>query len=359
MKKHYCVVYFANGCGELRETTRKCNNQEFPEKQEKTTKQQKTRWTLEPKRQNGHMKPDKSRNVKLHARFFCECFTKTSTWAKYYVFDYYYFGIVFGWSQKICIKKQFVRYNVFTFQIWQMIPNTSSTMVSSWSMLTPHTWQAMSWDRPKKTVSKKARSIWQGIPNMGTRMTSTPSKSHSPIVSAPFCTKTRSPHAEVTKAILGTNPVFAPHEKAPSSPPVVPFQVLFFTAAPLSCTFTFRPQKHSLVPAYRWNDQKLAQQPLLSTKREPKHLGDTFGNHTVYIITSSEARCFTKTSSFCPFSIFPVFFPCFCRTFIWVICTRSCFSWHGLRKEQHPSYAREHAYKAWFWNMFFFFRGEY
>ena len=42
-----CVVYFANGCGELRRTTRKCNNQEFPEKTRKKT--QGELWNLKNK----------------------------------------------------------------------------------------------------------------------------------------------------------------------------------------------------------------------------------------------------------------------------------------------------------------------
>ena len=103
--------------------------------------------------------------------------------------------------------------------------------------------------------------------------------------------------------------VLAPDAKSPWSPPVVPFPVLFLPAAPLSCTFTFPPQNHSVAPAYRWNHEKLAQQPLLSTKREPKHLGDAFGNKTIYFITSSEARCFTKTSIDL-LILFVFYFPC-------------------------------------------------
>lgn len=42
-----------------------------PRKNEKTikTKQQKNKVSPEPKRQNGHMKPDKIRNVKVYAHF--------------------------------------------------------------------------------------------------------------------------------------------------------------------------------------------------------------------------------------------------------------------------------------------------
>ena len=115
----------------------------------------------------------------------------------------------------------------------------------------------------------------------------------------------RSP-CRVTRAMLGTTmrslplprppvpnciplaPSFWNSHPIPLSPPVLPFRVFIRTAAPL--TFTSRPQIHSVAPSFRWNHQKLAQQPLCQLNENPRTRG-AFGNKQTVYLSQICAEC--------------------------------------------------------------------
>ena len=108
--------------------------------------------------------------------------------------------------------------------------------------------------------------------------------------------------------MLGTTtcslpPVLAPHAVSPelcsaphsvgtiilgltSSHPVVTARAPFPRLHPhgsTAITSTSRPQIHSVAPSFRWNNQKLAQQPLCQLNENPRTRG-AFGNKkTVYL----------------------------------------------------------------------------
>ena len=224
---------------------------------------------------------------------------------------------LFRWAQKSLYQKKMFA----TAFLRCKYGKSSLTHVQKWLQLSwLHIPGIFLRSTPKKDVSKMARlrykifrlSIWQVIPNMGTRLISTPSKSHSPNVSCTIlyqspCPPCRS-HQRYSRHY--------PRARSPWDGTVVTacgpcISGLFFTAAPL----TFRPHNHSVAPSYRWNHQKLAQQPLCQVNENPSISEMFLGTKSIFfLIPSSETRRFAKTSSFCLLFISPnyVFFCFWC-----------------------------------------------
>lgn len=259
-------------------------------------------------------------------------------------------------------QKKRLRCRVLTLQIWHVIPNISSRMASIWFKLTPHTQHFLemgsqsSYQKRRVWDTEFLRSKYIQIWHYRQHKFKNDFKSVQvgftyPTLSQMCLYQNPCFRCGIGQGYSRHHAVLAPHAKSPWSPPVVLFPVLFLTAAPLSCTFAFPPQNHSVPPAYRWNQQKLAQQPLLSTKRESKHLGDAFGNKTVFFYTLFRNRAF-RQDFLILFAFYFSYF--FCFAFLtahlsgsfkpFFICRRSCFSWHGTRQEKHPIYALEHVY---------------
>jgi len=102
--------------------------------------------------------------------------------------------------------------------------------------------------------------------------------------------------------------VLAPHPEVTVVTARGPFPGLVFHGSAAFMHIHFPSPKSFRRTSIPVKPSKARSATALSTKREPKHLGDAFGNKTVFFIISSETGRFAKTFAFCLFFIFPMFF---------------------------------------------------
>lgn len=131
MRKHYCVVTSQTGVGSCAKPLATATTKSSPKKREKKTNKT-TKKQGEPDKTD-IWNPIRTETLKCMPASFFEFLTKTNTWVKYFVIDYY-FGIVFRWAQKSLYHKKNVCDTAFLRSKYGKL---SPTHVQEWLQLGP------------------------------------------------------------------------------------------------------------------------------------------------------------------------------------------------------------------------------